>query len=180
MEWVFAYGSNMDLDDLDRWHRWREQPKGTIARVEVAELPNWRLCWHYFSAVRQGGVANVEWSPGDTVYGLLLLVDNVQLQAIDRKEGHPARYLRQRARVLRADSTLGRVPVISPPERAGAPGTVPFIGETAWIYVVQSTYHRVEPTLPRQDYLGLMIRAAHRYEFPHWYIDQLESLPTLD
>lgn len=158
--WVFAYGSNMHLADLRRWFRMKGRPEGTIVRVEAAELSGWRLVWNYYSRARVGGAANIEPAAGDAVHGAALLVDDVALEGIDAKEGHPGRYDRgSEPRDIRLRSGA-RVP--------------------AWVYVVRPEFHRSPVVAPTREYLELMIGAGREHGLPDAYLAQLLDTPTVD
>ena len=159
-EWVFAYGSNMDLDDLRGWLADQGQSANGIQRVEQAALPDHRLVWNYHSVSRQGGAANVEPCAGRDLPGLALLVDAATLQAIDRKEGNPRYYSR------------GRSPL-----------TLRLQGGqevSAWVYVAVPERCSDTPVPPRRAYLGLLLKAARKYALPAWYLAELEGTMTAD
>ncbi len=159
LDWVFAYGSNMDLDDLRAFLAARGI-NGRIARAEPALLPGFRLAWNYFSRARAGGAANVEPAPDRELPGLALRVDAPALAGIDLKEGHPQRYRRGPKRVaVRLRS-----------------GDV----ERAWLYVVEPAFRQDKTVLPTRAYLALLIGAARRHGFPRWYLDELAVTPTVD
>lgn len=162
---VFAYGSNMHLPDLGRYLRARELPPGALGSVRPAALPGYRLMWNYRSKVRGGGAANVERFEfdgacafeGAELYGLVLEVDQVLLNAIDVKEGHPARYVRERASVVYGDGVTAE----------------------AWVYVVRPEHCVGEFVAPRAEYLELMIAAAEQHRLPADYVDALRRTPAL-
>ena len=158
--WVFAYGSNMDLKDLERWCRERERPLGHVDHAEAAVLPNHALAWNYYSDARKGGAANVEQRAGAELWGLALLVCPTALRVIDDKEGHPRRYRR------------GPRPV---PARLRSGGEV-----AAWVYVVREEFRRQEQVPPTRHYRDIMLRAARAHGFPEHYLRELERLPTRD
>ena len=152
--WVFAYGSNMDLDDLRRWCRERRREPLEVFESVVAALPGHTLVWNYYSEVRRGAAANVGAGGDRPLPGLLLQVDATGLSALDAKEGHPERYRRELQPVTTAN--------------AGA--------FDAWVYAVRPEYLRREPVRPTAAYLRIMISAAERHAFPQWYLNELRSL----
>lgn len=164
MHWVFAYGSNMDLDDLARWCDERGQPLGTIERAEPALLPGHRLIWNYRSQARRGGAANVARDQSTeatrALPGLALFVDEIALATLDVKEGHPARYDRgpapRRARLCSGE------------------------GIEAWVYVVRPEFTLPELVPPTRAYREILLRVAARHGFPAWYLAELAALPTAD
>ena len=157
MHWLFAYGSNMHLYDLERWLATSNLPPGKILQAHAATLVGYRLVWNYYSPVRGGGAANIE--PADTLLpGVLLEVDEAALAAIDRKEGHPTRYRRTLADALLG--TGGRL--------------------RAFTYVAEAPHIRQEYVAPTRHYLGLLLEGARNFALPRAHIEALEALETID
>lgn len=157
MHWVFAYGSNMDLDDLHGWLSTSNLPLGRIVQAQAAKLVGYRLVWNYFSQGRAGGVANIEPDSGD-LPGVALRIDAALLRAIDVKEGFPTRY----------DRVLTQAVLVS--------------GRTiqAWAYRVQPEHHAAHPVPPTRHYKSLLVRGATRFNLPMSHITNLEKLTTCD
>ncbi len=84
--WVFGYGSNMDLVDLERWLREQGFPSMPPDEVRVGTLPGHRIVWDYYAFSRRGGAANCAPADGD-LPGLLVRVSEPLLAALDLKEG---------------------------------------------------------------------------------------------
>lgn len=158
--WVFAYGSNMNVEDLLGWFRDRGYLEAEIQEVQPAALIGYRLAWNYYSKGRCGGAANIEPAAGQELPGLALKINDAALRAIDRKEGHPTFY-------TRGDHPL-RV-------RLAAGGEV-----EAWVYIARPERCGITPVWPRQGYLQLLIAAAEGHHLPDWYISQLKATPTAD
>jgi gamma-glutamylcyclotransferase (GGCT)/AIG2-like uncharacterized protein YtfP len=158
--WVFAYGSNMDVDHLRDWLDKKGYRLDGLLRVEPATLAGYRLVWNYYSKSRNGGAANVEPCEGREISGLALSVDPKTLKAIDQKEGHPTFYSRGSSQ-LTARLNNG--------EEIGA-----------WLYVVVHTRCENTPVWPRREYLELLIKAARKYGLPAGYIGELEATSTAD
>ncbi len=154
---VFAYGSNMDLDDLDRWLAETGHRPGRPAAAYLAALDGWRLVWDYDSPTRRGGAANVEPAAGCVLPGALLYVDDPLLAAIDHKEGHPERYRRRRLPVRAAAVTV-----------------------EAWVYVVTDPWRADRAIWPRRVYLETVLRGARRFGLPPAHIADIAATPTLD
>ena len=156
---VFAYGSNLHLQDLASWMVIRGLGEPGISGVAVAELPAHRLAWNHRSAARGAGAANVEPEPGSSVWGALLEVDARTLAAIDLKEGHPHRYNRgdRPSAVLTA---------------AGA--------ALAWVYRVTPAYRRPGPVPPTAEYLSIVLDGARQLGLPDAWLDHLSWVQTLD
>jgi len=157
--WVFAYGSNMNLRDLRRWLRERELPDEGLLRAEAALLPGFRLAWNYKSLHRDGGAANIEEAASSELPGVAIAVDEATLGYIDKKEGHPGRYRRERTWEV---------------ELAGGESVM------AWAYQVSEPYLKPPPVWPRRAYLDLLIAAAREHDLPAGYIAELEATPTCD
>ncbi|MEM1413806.1 MAG: gamma-glutamylcyclotransferase [Myxococcota bacterium] len=101
---VFAYGSNLDADDLGSWLRGRGELPAARGR---AWLPDHRLAFHYRSESRGGGALDVVPELGALVPGALLRVPRRTLRLLDGKEGVAAgRYARVPVAVL---TEAGRV-----------------------------------------------------------------------
>lgn len=155
----FAYGSNMDKEDLDRWCASRGFPVVKFLSVFPAELDGYRLCFNYFSASRNGGAANLMESDEDHVFGLLIEIEERHLETIRTKEGYPNFYAEISVDVQRLDGTV--------------------VQDVITYKVVKS---REEPShqSPTRDYLSLIIRSAIRYELPTDYVNYLQSIKTID
>jgi len=82
----FAYGSNMNSDDLATWCR-GHQTDIRLGNPKVASLPDFKLAFTRHSEQRNGGVADIVRAPGETVWGVLFEVDEVSLKNIDKKRG---------------------------------------------------------------------------------------------
>lgn len=157
MHWVFAYGSNMDLEDLGLWLTTRNLPPARIVQARAAKLVGYRLVWNHFSKTRGGGVANIE--PADAeLPGVALKVDGKTLSALDRKEGYPSRYGRLLARAVLGSGTHIQ----------------------AWAYVVQPEHLREGIVLPSRHYKRILVRGATRFQLPAKHISQLSALLTCD
>lgn len=85
----FAYGSNLDLAQMrDRCPR--SEP------LFAARLRRHRLAFAGFSTFWQGGVATLVADPFGHVDGLLYSLTDHDIAALDRCEGHPYVYRRER------------------------------------------------------------------------------------
>lgn len=162
-DWVFAYGSNMNLEDLRRWlHGIEETPAETERLVgelkkngKVAVLENHKLAWNYYSASRNGGAANIEKRDGYEVFGVSYLVNQKWLDLFDDKEGKP--YTRQMCQIKLFES---RQPVL------------------AWIYYVRPEKISQNNKWPTAEYKQIIIDGARQWGLPEDYIKELEKTPT--
>ena len=158
-EWVFAYGSNLHIQDLKHWLRHYGYSDQGILQVLPAILDNYRLVWNYYSPVRKGGAANVHPAPGHHVMGALLELTPETLPGIDRKEGHPERYNRGEQPIATQSLDQKRKYL-------------------AWVYEVQPNYRTPEPTAPTQDYYDIMLDGIRQVGLPESWIQKVhESLP---
>ena len=130
----FAYGSNLDDDQM--------QARCASARVVArAVLPNHALTFGGFSHRWGGAVASVVRARGARVEGLLYEIDDGDLRALDRFEGHPFSYERVQKLVLDEHGRRRRVTTYLQPED----------GFEAWA--------------PPQGYFGVLWRAYGRLGF---------------
>ena len=97
-EVCFAFGSNLDADQLHR-----RCPSARI--LSVGRVDHHKLCFAGHSARRGGGVATLRPSMAASTPGVLFDVDARDLAALDRFEGHPFRYQRRRTMVLLPDGS---------------------------------------------------------------------------
>lgn len=89
----FAYGSNLNLGDFDRYCVKNGICCGGLHAVGPAVLPGYRLAFSHYSKARGGGALNVEACATESVHGVLFEVrDTPTWQVLDQKEGHPHRY----------------------------------------------------------------------------------------
>lgn len=129
----FAYGSNLCAQQMAR-----RCPEASDPRPAVLADHDW--------LINQRGVATVEPFPGSRVHGVLWRVSDRDLAALDKAEGVPVRYHRDRLTVHTPDG-------VSP----------------AWVYID----HRVQPGAPRDGYLERIIGAAVQHGLPPAWIEFL-------
>lgn len=108
MHRYFAYGSNLNEEDLRKWctRKNRSYPLGGI--LSVGYMPDAQLVFNCHSDTREGGVLSYrENCTGHTVPGVVFEIDDEGLAVMDMKEG--ARkdgnglYLRKNVHVLTCD-----------------------------------------------------------------------------
>ncbi|MFL1464243.1 gamma-glutamylcyclotransferase [Roseococcus sp. DSY-14] len=140
MSLVFCYGSNLDAEGRDAWMRGQGHAGRPPRTAGTALLLDRRLSFERFARSRNGGVLTLSVAPGHVVDGALLEADDALLALLDRKEGHPDAYLRERTDAILPDGRL----------------------QEAWLYDVppQRRHGHVPPT---QSYLDSVRRglAAH-------------------
>lgn len=124
MDRCFAYGSNLNLRDLELWCQRLGRPPALMVRPGVpAYLPDHEVLFDYFSSSRKGGVLDLRPSVGKIVPGALFEVTEEDFRTLDLKEGVPLIYRRVEKRVLLADGreVIARAYEVSPEYRLPAP-----------------------------------------------------------
>jgi len=123
----FAYGSNLDHDDLARWSRERGLPAIELDAPRLAYLPDRRLAFTHRSTTRGGGVLDVPPALGCAVMGVTGGVRDDIVPLLDRKESEGHAYRRIEAIALAPDGgeqtvftyevePSHRVPFVPPPD----------------------------------------------------------------
>lgn len=103
MERVFAYGSNLNLKDLEQWCQRLGRPPALMVKPGVpAYLPDHEAVFDYLSPSRKGGVLDLRPSVGKIVPGALFEATEEDLRTLDLKEGVPLIYRQVEKRVLLA------------------------------------------------------------------------------
>ncbi|NPV28356.1 MAG: gamma-glutamylcyclotransferase [Firmicutes bacterium] len=93
--WYFAYGSNIDANQM-------KERIGRCPDRVLGILRNWRLEFNKASAKVPGaGFANIMPCPGDAVEGVLYLLSEEELRRLDHYEGVPHHYRRHLVNVER-------------------------------------------------------------------------------
>ena len=145
-ELYLAYASNMDPKTFQR----RCPGAKPLGR---ARLPGYRLAFSRYSRQRRGGSADVVVEASSTVWGVLYEVDDVCLASMDRVEGVPIAYRRERVTVF---------------DDAGKSHDV-------MTYVANKT----GGFLPSRSYMEVILRGAREYGLPEDYIAALEQTKTV-
>ncbi|GFG74810.1 poly-gamma-glutamate hydrolase family protein [Mycobacterium botniense] len=129
----FAYGSNLCARQMAR-----RCPDASNPRPAVLADHDW--------LINQRGVATIDPFTGTDVHGVLWQISDNDLARLDRAEGVPVRYRRDRLTVHTEDGP-----------------------SHAWVYVD----HRVSPGAPRPGYLDRVIGGAIQHGLPHRWIEFL-------
>jgi phage replication-related protein YjqB (UPF0714/DUF867 family) len=129
----FAYGSNLCVTQMAQ-------------RCPSAADPRPALLAEHDWLINQRGVATIEPFAGTHVHGVLWQVTDHDLAILDRAEGVPVRYRRDRLTVHTDDGPLH-----------------------AWVYID----HRVETGAPRPGYLERIIAAAIHHGLPQRWVEFL-------
>lgn len=137
----FAYGSNLDFEDLRASERFAELAD-LLEPVGPATLPDWELAFSRYSAGRGGGVLDVRPRVGATASGMLCRVHGNGWELLDRKEGAAVGAYRRCPLVAIADNGEA-VPVVT--------------------YEVVDRAPFVEPG---PDYLKIVLRGREAFDLP--------------
>jgi len=129
----FAYGSNLCVRQM-------------ALRCPDAADPQPAVLSDHDWLINERGVATVEPLAGNQVHGVLWQLSEHDLATLDKAEGVPVRYRRDRLTVYT--------------------GTGP---SPAWVYID----HRVNPGPPRPDYLPRIIDGAVHHGLPQRWVDFL-------
>lgn len=152
----FAYGSNMDPDQMYR---------GASARVPTArflcraELPNYLLAFPRRNRSGDWVAGLVPSESGQGAWGVLYLIDQAGIAALDRHEGHPRSYTRTTEEVLvRLARTEQSITVL------------------ALVYMHVDDHSGGGP--PAEAYLERILRGAEAFSLPLWYQEMLAGIET--
>ncbi len=160
MDFVFAYGHNMDLESLRGWLGENGYDPSGIKGCRPAVLRGYALVWNYHSCRGRGGAANIEPSPGGEVWGALIELEEGLLRALDHRENSPAAYYRGNRRLA----------VSVPGERE----------VEAWVYIARPNSGTRRDVWPTRAYRDLMLRGARSAGLPPAYLEELERIPIKD
>ena len=164
MIYYFAYGSNMDKEDLAKWCKRGNLSMVTYLSISSAKLNHFKLRFNYFSCSRNAGAANIMQSKKDCVYGLLTEISENDLKTIRKKEGYCEDYSKCHYNEICVDVEK-------------FDGTVFRDVKT---YKVVERLEKPEEQPPTEQYMQLIIKNAKKYNFPKEYIKFLESIKTID
>lgn len=130
--WYFAYGSNLDQEGM-------KKRVGYWADLKPAKLRGYRVVFNVYSSSWRGGIANIVEDPDSTVYGAVYLLDESQLEKLDRYEGVPHLYQRRKVMVEVGDSSC-----------------------EAYVYVATNPRQKVVPSM---EYVALVIKGLKKLGF---------------
>ncbi|MCC6933025.1 MAG: gamma-glutamylcyclotransferase [Deltaproteobacteria bacterium] len=110
----FVYGSNLNLNDFDKWLTKRdyrdyrkEEVLGGFNFVKNVILPDHELAFTRWSETRKGGVLDVREKKGAIVRGALFAASDKALAALDEKEGVSSGcYRRKKVKVIDGDGNF--------------------------------------------------------------------------
>lgn len=133
----FAYGSNMDIAQMDI------RCPGGYKVLGDALLPDFKFI------INQRGVANIIPQKESKVFGVLFNLNTTCLGVLDRYEGYPYFYTREKLPIEVKDK------IFKP-----------------WVYIDKNA---LEIGKSRTMYLERIILAAESFNFPKDYVDYLKS-----
>lgn len=103
----FAYGSNMNWDDLDQWCRKKNcKPIDPGTQTDVGYIEGYKLVFDKYSETRGGGALNIKQSSGNKVYGVLFYMQKEDFTKVSKKEGEKYKKIPVNV-VLREGRTIG-------------------------------------------------------------------------
>ena len=146
----FAYGSNLDLQDLDNWCKRKNETPPQLINPRIAILENYKLDFTKHSPSRNGGIADIVSSNNDIVYGVVFDVPQGK-EVLDKKEGAPSFY-----KICRIKVKLENGDVLDDVDT----------------YEVVDKDDFVPPTT---KYVDIIIKGATDFGLPQSWIDKLVS-----
>lgn len=154
----FAFGSNLDPEQM-RARCPAHRPIG------VAVLRDHKLVFPIFSESWGGGVASLQLSHGNDVWGVLHELSDEDLAALDRCEGFHGpgspHNLYERQHVW--------VELVRPED-----GSVPRRVKAEAYFA-----HTANPSAPSRRYMEAVLRGAHAHRLPDDYVAVLTRIPVL-
>lgn len=147
--YYFAYGADMDANDLDLHHDRRRRPRLRFAKSTPAVLSGYRLACDIASKYRRAGIFNIRKDPVGMVHGVVYELhpgDTVSIASL--KEGEKAQYALS---LLPVKTTQGEdIPALVLHAKEG-----------------------VKELKPSHSYLDIVIGAARHHKLPSEWIQFL-------
>jgi hypothetical protein len=154
----FAFGSNLDPDQM-----LARCPAHKV--IGMAVLRDHKLIFPIFSTTWGGGVASLQLSHGNDVWGMLFELDDEDLRTLDGHEGFRG--------PGDPHNLCEREPVwveLTRPEDGSVPRRVKAAAYRA---------HTANPSPPSRRYLDAVLKGARAHKLPDDYIAVLTKLPVL-
>ena len=129
---IIAFGSNTNLDDLNRYALSHGYPAGCVRFSRLVDAPDHKLAFTKYSLGRRGGVLDLLYSIGHVTTVALFYANETGLELLRKKEGVPQHYVEKEISVIDAGGVEIR----------------------ASTYVVASE-KREQFVRPSEDYLGI-------------------------
>lgn len=155
----FAYGSNLDREDLSKACVKKSIPTPRMLDERAAFLSRWALRFDFFSATKMSGLPDIVFTgqEGDCVHGAVYEVSDLEMKIIEWKEGVPKSYERQTVEATLSDGKR-------------LPGVV--------THTVVKSRVMDQHVPPSKDDLAHMVKNARRLGFPVDYVKRLEAIQT--
>ncbi len=155
--WYFAYGSNLNQADLDRWCDKHPVPRLKLNQKtwQRATLRDFAIVFDCYSTSRGCEAANVRPLAANNVRGVAFKVSQEELEIIAQKENTPRTYVQDDVEVTLEDES--KVP--------------------AKTFICRPGTER-QGGRPSPEYLGLIIEGAIEYGLDQEWINKLKQLPT--
>ena len=145
----FAYGSNMDFDQLkDRC--------SSATYLSRAVLPDHSICFPRYSKKRECGVASIMPQKGPAVWGVVYQINRGDLVELDLAEGV-------------ASDAYGKIEVIV---HADGDYALP-LSVLTYLATPQAGIYRPSPS-----YISQFIKGARHWKLPEAYVHELEMIET--
>ncbi|MCS7032904.1 MAG: gamma-glutamylcyclotransferase [Phycisphaerae bacterium] len=161
--WYFAYGSNLNVRAVAQWCRHHGRRLPSLRDGKPGVLPNYRLCFPIYSELWGGGIADIVYDPGKSVYGALFDVTDAELKILDEKVGRKLDANGREVGVYR------RLDVVVHPLGRGEP-----VQATTYQGVLVEKNH----IPPSQFYMDLIIQGAYACGLSMMWIAYLQSFST--
>jgi gamma-glutamylcyclotransferase len=152
----FAYGSNMDFRELRT-----RCPSAQF--VAVARLPHHRLSFTRYSPHWECGVANALPEEGETIWGVVYDIAEIDFGRLDKSEGFQPGRSESPPACLREQRLVDR----------NGHEADPIL---AWLYVAGREPH---PLQPDSTYKGLLVDGARFWHLPADYVAGLERIEAV-
>ena len=140
----FAYGSNMDSNRL--YNR-----IGNFSASERAHLPEYQFQYNKLSYMLNQVYANIIPEPNSVVWGVLVGIDELQLEKLDESEGVENGHYRHETVSVVTDQNIEIE-------------AVTYIAEENWIK---------DGLKPKDKYRNFCIRGGEEFNLPQEYVDRV-------
>ena len=170
MIYYFAYGSNMNKEQMtERCPESKELGEGFIK--------NYKIDFTKHSKKRKGGVADIVYSEGEMVCGVIYAISETDLAKLDGFEGYPTSYSRKSITCFLYLDNDSLPPELIPQKSVKTlQGEIPLLEMEALVYeVVNKSPSTIYPHI---SYLKLMQDAAKEHQFPGSYQKKLRNIGT--
>ena len=169
----FAYGSNMDKDQIEIRCPMAKQ-------IGIGIIANYRIDFTRKSTTRNCGVADIVESPGDVVWGIIYSITEEDLKSLDRYEGYPHYYTKKTKKCFQFVDPNPELFFLEVPAQQYYENLYknPFNfkeSDTVVYEVVNKSATTIQPSI---EYLHLIQAAAQDNYFPMAYQIVLNSFGT--